>query len=134
MFITLLSGYAFSSVLNIGQLELIMAIKKLPFMLAILDAEKSHLPASEIAVTPPFELNHASTIGELLSKVIRLDLASEAKTKNTYIPVKTKDGDFITSYFCLGNSLEFLKETIQEINTKIKGENNLASKTRQILL
>lgn len=134
IFVTYLSGFVLSSLLNVGFLEMTLAIRKLPFLVAIPPMEKVEQEISILAKDPPFSISSEATLEELFSAMLNIDLLDAKDPENTYIPVISPKTNFIEGYFTLEDAIKYLQIRFRRISDVTKSKKTLHSVAQSLVL
>ena len=134
IFVTYISGYLMSSIMNLSFLEMMLAVRKIPFLLAIAPGEKAVQQAALLAKSPPFPLFTDSTLKSLFENILTLDLKNTRDFDNIYIPILSTSSKFIESYITLFDAYRYLQARIKKLSSSIQSKRSLGSVSQSLVL
>lgn len=112
MLITNLTGFIFSSIWNIGFLEMIIAIRKLPYLPTFMLPEKGMRCVKDISKNIGSDFLF---LDSNLYDIFELLITKEEVDCNEFIPILDKETRRIHSYVKLENCFEYMKSSIIDI-------------------
>lgn len=114
MLITNLIGFLFSSVWNIGFIEMIIAIRKLPYLPTFMPPERGMKPISEISESIGRDVLF---LDSTLYDVFELLVLKTEVSNSEYIPIIDRGNCRIQSFVKLEDCFNYMKSTVIDIES-----------------